>query len=190
VVAAPHLPRAAVHPTSLLLQAEEHLPPPPLLLSRTETHHLHTRSTAARSSTSSSFLLPTLHKKTQGAASHRQKVVANPSINQANMLTIKRVPTLVSINQDLEQAAGCGKDCLGSCCMPGTASNPFFFFNKHQQGCCFFKVLPTNCILSSSFSLHSCAHPQPLLSLSVKQVWRKFHHSCARHTNFVVSLKD
>jgi hypothetical protein len=188
VVAAPHLPRAAVHPTSLLLQAEEHLPPL-LLLSRTETHHPHTRSTAARSSTSSSFLLPTLHKKTQGAANHRQKVVANPSINQANMLTIKRVATLVSINQELEQAAGCGKDCLGSCCMPGTASSPFFF-NQHQQVCCFFKVLPANCILSSSFSLHSCAHPQPLLSLCVKQVWRKNHHSCACHTNFVVSLKD
>ncbi len=38
---------------------------------------------------------------------------------QKIMLTIKRVATLVSFNQELEQATGCGRDCLGSCCMPG-----------------------------------------------------------------------
>ncbi|CAM6062060.1 unnamed protein product [Sphagnum tenellum] len=47
------------------------------------------------------------------------------------MLTIKRVATLVSFNQELEQATGCGRDCLGSCCMPG-AKLPLYTFRRQQ----------------------------------------------------------
>lgn len=43
------------------------------------------------------------------------------------MLTIKRVETLISINQQLDQVQGCGRDCLGDCCIPG-AKLPLYTF--------------------------------------------------------------
>lgn len=43
------------------------------------------------------------------------------------MLTIKRVPTLVSNYQEDDASQdnvtlGCGRNCLGKCCLPGTFS--------------------------------------------------------------------
>eukprot|EP00249_Psilotum_nudum_P024669 c29257_g1_i3 orf=562-1944(-) len=35
------------------------------------------------------------------------------------MLTIKRCPTIVSIYQDGLEKPGCGRNCLGACCIPG-----------------------------------------------------------------------
>lgn len=35
------------------------------------------------------------------------------------MLTIKRVPTVVSLHQEDSENQGCGKECLGSCCITG-----------------------------------------------------------------------
>jgi hypothetical protein len=40
------------------------------------------------------------------------------------MLTIKRVETVVSMHQQLDQTPGCGRDCLGNCCIPGLQSLP------------------------------------------------------------------
>lgn len=48
------------------------------------------------------------------------------------MLTIKRVETMVSINQQLDQAPGCGRDCLGNCCIPG-AKLPLYTFGMKAQ---------------------------------------------------------
>lgn len=54
------------------------------------------------------------------------------TVKTNKMLTIKRVETIVSINQQLDQAPGCGRDCLGNCCIPGQSSishshSPSFF---------------------------------------------------------------
>lgn len=48
------------------------------------------------------------------------------------MLTIRRVETLVSINQQLDQAPGCGRDCLGNCCIPG-AKLPLYTFGVKKN---------------------------------------------------------
>ena len=50
-------------------------------------------------------------------------------------LTIKRVPTVVSNYQDDadKPRAGCGRNCLGDCCLPGeppTPRNSLFFTLK------------------------------------------------------------
>lgn len=42
------------------------------------------------------------------------------------MLTIKRVPTVVSNFQEAAEALGCGRNCLGKCCLPGNSSAPLF----------------------------------------------------------------
>lgn len=47
------------------------------------------------------------------------------------MLTIKRIPTFVSIYQDVVEQPGCGRNCLGSCCIPG-AKLPVYTFNWKQ----------------------------------------------------------
>ena len=41
-------------------------------------------------------------------------------------LTIKRVPTVVSNYQDDadKPRAGCGRNCLGDCCLPGEPPTP------------------------------------------------------------------
>lgn len=43
---------------------------------------------------------------------------------------IKRVPTVVSNYQEEEAPLGCGRNCLGRCCLPGTYFQNFldFFF--------------------------------------------------------------
>jgi GDP-L-galactose phosphorylase len=48
------------------------------------------------------------------------------------MLTIKRVETVVSMHQQLEQVPGCGRDCLGTCCIPG-AKLPLYAFGARQS---------------------------------------------------------
>ncbi|KAG0598711.1 hypothetical protein M758_12G095300 [Ceratodon purpureus] len=50
------------------------------------------------------------------------------------MLTIKRVETVVSINQQLDQAPGCGRDCLGNCCIPGAKLPLYTFGVKRTSG--------------------------------------------------------
>jgi hypothetical protein len=40
-------------------------------------------------------------------------------------LTIRRVPTVVSNYQE-DAAAGCGRNCLGDCCLPGEPPTLFF----------------------------------------------------------------
>lgn len=54
---------------------------------------------------------------------------------EENMLTIKRVATVLSNYQEEEEEdidseiiVGCGKKCLGKCCLPGTP----FFVRSHQ----------------------------------------------------------
>ncbi|KAK4491744.1 hypothetical protein RD792_002519 [Penstemon davidsonii] len=57
------------------------------------------------------------------------------------MLKIKRVPTVVSNYQKEEAeecarpAAGCGRNCLRSCCLPG-AKLPMYAFNKENKVVC------------------------------------------------------
>ncbi|XP_011095440.1 GDP-L-galactose phosphorylase 2-like [Sesamum indicum] len=57
------------------------------------------------------------------------------------MLRIKRVPTVVSNYQKEEaeegasHAAGCGRNCLRSCCLPG-AKLPLYAFNKTSKVVC------------------------------------------------------
>lgn len=51
------------------------------------------------------------------------------------MLTIKRVPTLVSNYQEdvpeSNNVVGCGRNCLGKCCLPGLSSIlKFLHLNK------------------------------------------------------------
>eukprot|EP00250_Pteridium_aquilinum_P004893 c15074_g1_i1 orf=246-1580(-) len=51
------------------------------------------------------------------------------------MLTIKRIPTIVSIYQDGVDRPGCGKNCLGTCCIPGAKLPVYAFrgnFTKEQ----------------------------------------------------------
>eukprot|EP00270_Netrium_digitus_P021639 TRINITY_DN9371_c0_g1_i1.p1 TRINITY_DN9371_c0_g1~~TRINITY_DN9371_c0_g1_i1.p1 ORF type:complete len:483 (+),score=143.75 TRINITY_DN9371_c0_g1_i1:521-1969(+) len=43
------------------------------------------------------------------------------------MLTIKRIPTVVSINDEDGGGKGCGRDCLGACCIAG-ANLPLYEF--------------------------------------------------------------
>lgn len=56
-----------------------------------------------------------------------------------NMLTIKRVATVVSNYQEegsgtgLDQRAlGCGRNCLAKCCLPGILQNFLFYFSSFQ----------------------------------------------------------
>jgi hypothetical protein len=45
-------------------------------------------------------------------------------------LTIRRVPTVVSNYQE-DGAAGCGRNCLGDCCLPGEPpTNPILLFSS------------------------------------------------------------
>ncbi|KAJ4961505.1 hypothetical protein NE237_021415 [Protea cynaroides] len=46
------------------------------------------------------------------------------------MLTIKRVPTVVSnFQEEAFQSSGCGRNCLGKCCVPGSVL-PLYSFNR------------------------------------------------------------
>lgn len=45
------------------------------------------------------------------------------------MLTIRRVPTVVSLQQEDADPKGCGKDCLGACCIAGS-SMPLYNFAR------------------------------------------------------------
>ncbi|CAI5971581.1 unnamed protein product [Closterium sp. NIES-65] len=45
------------------------------------------------------------------------------------MLTIKKVPTVVSLNQEEDQPAGCGRRCLNTCCTIG-ARMPLYAYAK------------------------------------------------------------
>ncbi|CAI6006055.1 unnamed protein product [Closterium sp. NIES-64] len=45
------------------------------------------------------------------------------------MLTIKKVPTVVSLNQEEDQPAGCGRRCLSTCCTIG-ARMPLYAYAK------------------------------------------------------------
>eukprot|EP00252_Welwitschia_mirabilis_P015000 TRINITY_DN330_c1_g5_i1.p1 TRINITY_DN330_c1_g5~~TRINITY_DN330_c1_g5_i1.p1 ORF type:complete len:442 (+),score=68.84 TRINITY_DN330_c1_g5_i1:773-2098(+) len=52
------------------------------------------------------------------------------------MLTIKRCPTIVSLYHDGTEASGCGRNCLGECCIPGSKLPLFSFkrrFNLSQE---------------------------------------------------------
>ncbi|GLU10680.1 hypothetical protein SLE2022_274660 [Rubroshorea leprosula] len=54
------------------------------------------------------------------------------------MLTIKRVPTVLSNYQEdnSERAeAGCGRNCLGKCCLP-VSNLSLYTFKKNQEGSC------------------------------------------------------
>ncbi|CAA7400372.1 unnamed protein product [Spirodela intermedia] len=48
------------------------------------------------------------------------------------MLTIKRVPTVVSNFQEAEESLGCGRSCLGKCCLP-VAKLPLYTFKAEIQ---------------------------------------------------------
>lgn len=50
------------------------------------------------------------------------------------MLTIKRVETVVSMHQQLDQTPGCGRDCLGNCCIPGAKLPLYTFGIKRTLG--------------------------------------------------------
>jgi len=50
------------------------------------------------------------------------------------MLTIKRVETVVSMHQQLDLAPGCGRDCLGNCCLPGAKLPLYTFGIKRSLG--------------------------------------------------------
>ncbi|XP_002976520.2 GDP-L-galactose phosphorylase 1 [Selaginella moellendorffii] len=51
---------------------------------------------------------------------------------ESKMLTIRRIPTIVSNYQEsLESKIGCGKNCLGSCCIPG-ARLPLYLFGNQE----------------------------------------------------------
>ncbi|KAL4180898.1 hypothetical protein AMTRI_Chr12g234660 [Amborella trichopoda] len=47
------------------------------------------------------------------------------------MLTIKRVPTVVSNYQEELENLGCGRNCLGNCCLP-VSKLPLYAFNKKR----------------------------------------------------------
>ncbi|XP_077244698.1 GDP-L-galactose phosphorylase 2-like [Tasmannia lanceolata] len=50
------------------------------------------------------------------------------------MLTIKRVPTVVSnYQEDASETLGCGRNCLGKCCLP-VSKLPLYAFKKEQEG--------------------------------------------------------
>ena len=54
------------------------------------------------------------------------------SLPVLKMLTIKRVATVVSNYQEDDSdkgTLGCGRNCLGSCCLPGLFSFPIFLFS-------------------------------------------------------------
>ncbi|XP_068666091.1 GDP-L-galactose phosphorylase 2-like [Aristolochia californica] len=46
------------------------------------------------------------------------------------MLSIKRVPTMVSNYHDDEEKGGCGRNCLGKCCLLQGAKLPLYTFKK------------------------------------------------------------
>lgn len=45
------------------------------------------------------------------------------------MLTIKRCPTILSNYQDGSKGLGCGRNCLGQCCVPGSKL-PLYTFKR------------------------------------------------------------
>ncbi|KAG9447635.1 hypothetical protein H6P81_013763 [Aristolochia fimbriata] len=49
------------------------------------------------------------------------------------MLSIKRVPTVVSNYQNDEEKGGCGRDCLGKCCLLQGAKLPLYTFKKKNM---------------------------------------------------------
>lgn len=49
------------------------------------------------------------------------------------MLTIKRIPTIVSIYQDSVERPGCGRNCLGTCCIPGAKLPVYAFCGGYTQ---------------------------------------------------------
>lgn len=49
------------------------------------------------------------------------------------MLTIKRIPTIVSIYQDSVVRPGCGRNCLGTCCIPGAKLPVYAFCGDFEQ---------------------------------------------------------
>ncbi|XP_077253184.1 GDP-L-galactose phosphorylase 1-like [Tasmannia lanceolata] len=51
------------------------------------------------------------------------------------MLTIKRVPTVVSNYQEDEETLGCGRNCLGKCCLP-VSKLPLYAFKREQEDIC------------------------------------------------------
>uniref|UniRef100_A0A1D1Y3B8 GDP-D-glucose phosphorylase 1 n=1 Tax=Anthurium amnicola TaxID=1678845 RepID=A0A1D1Y3B8_9ARAE len=48
------------------------------------------------------------------------------------MLTIKRVPTVVSNFQDVAESIGCGRNCLGKCCLP-VSKLPLYAFKREGK---------------------------------------------------------
>ncbi|KAK6913550.1 hypothetical protein RJ641_023151 [Dillenia turbinata] len=66
------------------------------------------------------------------------------------MLTIKRVPTVVSNYQEednneekQETQLGCGRNCLGNCCLP-VSNFPLYAFKKERKEACENGVVPTS----------------------------------------------
>lgn len=47
------------------------------------------------------------------------------------MLTIKRCPTVVSLHQEGLEGRGCGRNCLGQCCVPGSKL-PLYTFKRRE----------------------------------------------------------
>jgi len=47
------------------------------------------------------------------------------------MLTIKRCPTIVSNYQEGSEGLGCGRNCLGQCCVPGSKLPLYTFKRRH-----------------------------------------------------------
>lgn len=47
------------------------------------------------------------------------------------MLTIKRCPTVVSLHQEGSEGLGCGRNCLGHCCVPGSKL-PLYTFKRRD----------------------------------------------------------
>ncbi|GLJ11278.1 hypothetical protein SUGI_0150220 [Cryptomeria japonica] len=47
------------------------------------------------------------------------------------MLTIKRCPTVVSLHQEGSEGLGCGRNCLGQCCVPGSKL-PLYTFKRRE----------------------------------------------------------
>lgn len=68
------------------------------------------------------------------------------------MLTIKRIPTIVSIYQDAEEQPGCGRNCLGRCCIPGANLPVYTFCRKHplKEETSIAGGIPSGCISDSS----------------------------------------
>lgn len=64
-------------------------------------------------------------------------------------LTIKRVPTVLSNYQEEGGGAGCGRNCLGDCCLPASKLPLYAFKASNQNKFAQEDGLPTDFFLNS-----------------------------------------